>query len=165
MSRSLSFSKRTVAIALAASVVASGAQVVAPSFESPFGAAVARAQQAGHITNDSVVSVVLADDNGDVTGDVRADRPHTADSGLPALGSNAKLKIKINISNAVAGDTVEIIPTTEYVDPVDNQHRSGRGVGIELSTSQDGVPLKLADGTAIATLDSKAVGTLSLIHI
>ncbi len=159
MSRSLSFSKRTVAIALAASVVASGAQIVAPSLESPFGAAVARAQQAGHITNDSVVSVVLADDNGDVTGDVRADRPHTADSGLPALGSNAKLKIKINISNAVAGDTVEIIPTTEYVDPVDNQHRSGRGVGIELSTSQDGVPLKLADGTAIATLDSKAVGT------
>jgi len=33
MSRSLSFSKRTVAIALAASVVASGAQVVAPSLE------------------------------------------------------------------------------------------------------------------------------------
>ena len=64
MSRSMSFSKRTVAIALAASVVASGAQVVAPSFESPFGAAVARAQQAGHITNDDVKFIKLENVDG-----------------------------------------------------------------------------------------------------
>lgn len=162
MSRSLSFSKRTVAIALAASVVASGAQVVAPTFETPFGAAVAQAQQAGHVTNEDVVAVVLVDDNGDVTGDVRAKGAHTANSGLPALGSNAKLKIKIDIANAAAGDTVEIIPTTEYVDPMDGNEKSSRGVGIELSTSQDGVPLKLADGTVIATLNSKAVGTAKI---
>ena len=157
MSRSVSFGKRTLAIALAASVATTGFQVVAPSVGAPFGA-VALAQ----VTNDSVTEVKLTDANGEVTGDVRKAGNVTADSAFPELGEDAKLNVKINIANVNSGDTVTIAPVTSYVDPRTGNNATSNGVGIELATTQADAPLALPDGTVIAKLDAKTNGTATV---
>ena len=158
MSRSLSFSKRTVAIALAASVVASGAQVVAPSFESPFGAAVARAQQAGHITNDDVKFIKLENVDGTELGDVS----YSASEGSGVvLKKGALLKFEIDIKNAQPGDTVTIKPLTRFTNPVTNKDSSTTYSGIRL-VSADASNTLTVNGVNVAQLKVAAGGQATI---
>ena len=150
MSRSLSFSKRTVAIALAASVVASGAQVVAPSFETPFGAAVAQAQQAGHIQNSDVKFIKLESVGGQELGDVT----YSSTQGPgEQMKKGALLKFEIDIKNAQPGDTITITPRTSYTNPV---------TGKDGATTYSGLRLVSADATKDLSVNGVKVANLNV---
>lgn len=154
MSRTLSFSKRTVAIALAASVATSGVYAVAPASHSPFGAAVALAAESEHITNDAVTFVGLFDANGKVDGNVHTNRIKS-DSSFPVLNTPARFEFEIDIANAAPGDVVTLTPVTHYSHPRSGANRSTPEHGLRFSNSQSNVPLSI-DGTQVASLDVTA---------
>ena len=80
-------------------MVASGAQVVAPSFEVPFGAAVAQAQ----VTQDGITYKGLFDADGNpIADDVKE---------IPA---GSTLQLSIDLKDAKPSDKVTIKPRTSY---------------------------------------------------
>lgn len=152
MSTSL-FSKRTVAIALAAGLAVTGVQAVAPATQTGvLGAGVAAAAEASHFTLARIY-----DDNGDIEGPIRRAGATTAESGYRELGPNAKLEVKIGVASAKADDVVTLTPNTV----AEGAKKGTSSYGIILSTSENGVPLQI-DGTTVATLDSKAKGSATV---
>lgn len=160
MSRTLSFSKRTVAIALAASVATSGVYAVAPASHSPFGAAVAQAAESEHITNDAVTFIGLFDSNGKVERGVHTNRVKS-DSTLPVLADSARLEFEIDVTNAQPGDRVTLTPMTRYANPKTGAPGQSSAYGIRYTTSQKDAPLSI-DGTPVAKLTVVANGAATI---
>lgn len=160
------FSKRTLAIAVAAGVALSGVQAVVPSAIAPLSAPTAVAA-AGHIANDDIKAATLMSGGEAVNGAVRADRAILTNEQidgktLPPLKADAYLTVKIDVSNATAGDKISLAPVTTFDDPVAAEQRSSNGVGIQFSSTQVAAPLTMADGTVIAELNSTTNGTASI---
>ena len=146
MSGSLSFSKRTVAIALAASVVASGAQVVAPSFEVPFGAAVAQAQ----VTQDGITyKGLFGADGNPIADDVKE---------IPA---GSTLQLSIDLKDAKPSDKVTIKPRTSYKHLTTGVDDSTTYSGLRLATTQRGTPITVG-GVVVGKLDITAGGSAEI---
>ena len=161
MSRSLSFSKRTVAIALAASVVASGVQVVAPSFESPFGAAVAQAQQAGHVQNEDVTFKGIFSGENLIEGTLKSGSGANAGDPGTVLPGDAKAVFTINVGNAAVGDTITITPRTTYTDTKTGEQKTVTYRGLTIATSEAKSPLKIGD-VQVASVETKAAGSATI---
>lgn len=159
---SRAFSKRTLAIAVAAGVALGGVQAVAPAAVNPVALPAAVAADETHITNADVTLSRFYDAKGDIPGAVRRAGAVTAESGYRELAADAKLEFKINVANAKAGDVVTITPQTSYTlpDTGDKIHTS-TGIGIYLTTTQNNVPLEIG-GSQVAQLSSRSSGSATI---
>ena len=163
MPRSRSFSQRTFAIALAASVVAGGVHAVAPAAHFPLSPGVAQAQEAGHISLADVEFVGLFDADGNkIDGPIRGgDTDATATGTVPGPGSYIQVKIT-NIGNAAPGDTVAITPQARFVlEPVSSDEQVHKATSLYFPTAQKDDPLNV-NSTQVATLTTQAFGAATI---
>lgn len=159
MSRTLSFSKRTIAIATAAAVAVSGVYAVSPVMETPFGAAVAQAAEGEHVTNEDVKFLGLFDADGNV---IDGDVTWAAGQGPGVvLPKDSVLKFDIDFAKAAPGDAVSITPRATYTNPVTNQPGATSYSSLRLTAAQEDKTLEFK-GVEVAKLKVSAGGGASV---
>lgn len=145
-----SFSKRTLAIAVAAGMAISGVQAVAPAGAAD--APVASADATDHVRVTDVTFVGLFDETGKLEGNVRSDAKVTEPFGYRVVGAEPNLRFDLDIKNTSVGDKVKITPVGE-----DHQ-------AIQFRTSQTKQTLSI-QGTDVAVLDVVAGGSATVTFI
>lgn len=168
-----SFSKRTLAIAVAAGMAISGVQAVAPSAISPFNAPTAVAAEGTGITAAAVSFEGIFDANGKVTKSIKAydnfqpEDASTADE-FVTLATNADtkealLKVTIDLSNAEPGNKIVLQPRNSW----SGDFSSNTGTpysGLRFKTTQPAQPVKAEGaGIEVATLAVEAGGNATLV--
>lgn len=168
-----SFSKRTLAIAVAAGVALSGVQAVAPSAISPFNAPTAVAAEGTGISAADVAFLGIFDANGEVTKSIKAidnfqpKDASTADEFVTlATNANTKealLKVAIDLSNAEPGNTIVLQPRNRWSGTFSSNNGTPYS-GLRFKTTQPAQPVKAEGaGVEVASLAVQAGGDATLV--
>lgn len=159
-----SFSKRTIAIAVAAGMAISGVQAVSPAGAADAPAVSADAAAAGQrISNGDVKFVGLFNaDGSQIEGPIRSAATANDAQGTVVPSSDAYVKVKVtNLGNASAGDKIILTPIASFTHPETGKEESNKVTGVFFSTAQSGVPLEV-NGQRIATLDTVGGGDATI---